>query len=234
MHERFSVAVGSSHTVGGTYYPRAPNADPIPLALFLAHGAGAGQASAFMRTFATGMAVRGADVITFDFPYIGAGRRVPDPGPVLEEAYASVVAHATARVLGDVPGVVMGGKSLGGRIASQLAAREDLSVDRLRGLLFLGYPLHPPGRPNRLRVAHFPRIDVPVLCLQGSRDAFGTPDEIRPHLDACRAGATLHPIDGADHSFNVRGATATRQAAIFAEMHEVMAAWLRARAVRLA
>jgi uncharacterized protein len=162
--------------------------------LVLAHGAGAGQTHPWMVGTATGLAERGVRVLTFNFPYIEAGRRIPDRSEVLIPCFRAVVAHVRERA-GANP-LFIGGKSLGGRMASHLAADDEPGV---AGLVCLGYPLHPPGRPDQLRVSHLPRIKIPVLIVQGSRDAFGTPDEIRTHVTGLKL--ELAVIEGGDHSF---------------------------------
>jgi predicted alpha/beta-hydrolase family hydrolase len=161
----------------------------------LAHGAGAGKTHPWMVRVARGLEARGVTVVTFNFPYMDAKRSVPDRGPVLEEAYADVWREATAGVTGRV---FAGGKSMGGRIASQAAARGlfDPAAD---GLVFFGYPLHPPGRANQRRDKHLPGITAPMLFLHGTRDPFGSPEEMRD-LVAGLPGAALEIIDGGDHS----------------------------------
>jgi len=166
-------------------------------ALVLAHGAGAGQKSPFMVRFARGMALRGLNAATFDFPYMAERRKVPDRAPVLERAWREAVETARAE-FGGLP-IVIGGKSMGGRIASHIAAQ---GCDGVTGLVFLGYPLHPPGKPEQRRDAHLPSIAQPMLFVQGTRDAFGTADEIAALLPAL-THAILHRVEGADHSFKV-------------------------------
>lgn len=194
--------------------------------LILAHGAGAGQRHPFMTAFAGALAALGIDVITFDFPYMEQKRRVPDQAPVLEACYRAVV-DATRR---DGPAardrLFIGGKSMGGRIATQIAAADPALP--LAGLVLLGYPLHPPGNPGRRRDAHLPGIHVPVLFVQGSRDTFGTPDELQPVLQAMTPAPTLHIVDGGDHSFKVPGA-GKGQADIEAAIQRVIADWIHAR-----
>jgi predicted alpha/beta-hydrolase family hydrolase len=167
----------------------------MPTTLLLAHGAGAGKNHPWMTRVAGGLEERGVTVITFNFPYMDAKRSVPDPGPVLEEAYAKVWREATAGVKG---AVFAGGKSMGGRIASQAAAR-GLFDPAPAGLVFFGYPLHPPGRVTQRRDKHLPAITAPMLFLHGTRDPFGSPEEMRD-LAAGLPGATLEIIDGGDHS----------------------------------
>ena len=170
-------------------------------ALVLAHGAGAGQLSPFMVRFAKGMAARAITTATFDFPYMAARRKVPDRAPVLEAAWREALAEAR-KAFGALP-TVIGGKSMGGRIASHIAAHGSEGVD---GLVFLGYPLHPPGKPEQPRDAHLPSIRERMLFVQGTRDAFGTSAEIAALLPRLQ-NATLHEVPGGDHSFKVPGKT---------------------------
>jgi uncharacterized protein len=194
-------------------------------ALILGHGAGAGQTSAFMVRAASAIAERGITAATFDFPYIAAGRSVPDRAPVLEDAWRAAIAAARSR-LGALP-LFIGGKSMGGRIASQVASQDGPGQPPpgLAGLVFFGYPLHPPGKPNQRRDAHLPAIEEPMLFIQGSRDPFGTGDEIRGLLPALRR-ATLHEIAGGDHSFKVPGGKAAQEPA-FLDVVDTAAAWCR-------
>ena len=165
----------------------------LPIAtLVLAHGAGAGQTHPFMVAFAEALAARGIDVVTFDFLYVAAGRRAPDRPPALEACWRAALALGAAEWSGRVP--FIGGKSMGGRIASHLAAAGDAAA----GLVCLGYPLHPPKQPDKLRVAHLPQITMPTLILQGRRDEFGAPDELRPHF---LAHVQIVPLPGG-HSFD--------------------------------
>lgn len=191
-------------------------------AIVLAHGAGAGQTSSFMVRAATGLSERGVAAATFDFPYISAGRRVPDRAPVLEEAWRQAITAGRAQLAG-LP-LFIGGKSMGGRIASHVASQG--VVGSLAGLVFFGYPLHPPGKPQQRRDAHLPAIAEPMLFVQGGVDAFGTGAEIRGLLSSLRR-ATLHEIPGGDHSFKVPGGQA-RQAPALAEVLDTAAAWIRA------
>jgi hypothetical protein len=176
-----------------------PASDPSAPALVLAHGAGAGQDHPWMRRVAKGLAARGVSVVTFDFPYMAARRRTPDAGPALEEAYATLWADV---VRGERKAahrrLFAGGKSMGGRIASQVAARAELDPPPA-GLVFFGYPLHPPGKPDQRRDRHLGAIAAPMLFLHGTRDPFGSPEELRD-LVSHLPPATLELIDGGDHS----------------------------------
>jgi len=163
--------------------------------LVLAHGAGAGHDHPWMTRVARGLADRGVRVVTFNFPYTETGRRMPDRGPVLEEAFASVWRESAA---GSTERLFAGGKSMGGRIASQVAARGGFDPSPA-GLVFFGYPLHPPGKPDTRRDRHLPDIDIPMLFVHGSRDPFGTPEEMRD-LVGRLPGSSLELVDGGDHS----------------------------------
>lgn len=198
-----------------------PAAAPLA-ALVLAHGAGAGGRSPFMVRTAQGLAGLGISTATFDFPYMAAGRRVPDRPDVLERCWADALEEAGAAFAG-LP-VFAGGKSMGGRIASQAVASLGLAV---AGLVFLGYPLHPPGRPDRRRDAHLPAIAAPMLFVQGSRDAFGTADEIRALLPSLR-DARVHEVAGGDHSFKVAGRGAPKPDAVLASVLAAVHDWMAA------
>jgi predicted alpha/beta-hydrolase family hydrolase len=189
----------------------------------LAHGAGAGQHSAFIVEYAQALAALGVDVVTFNFPYIEQHRKVPDRRPVLEACYRTVLAEVQQRVASSRHSLVIGGKSMGGRMASYLATDPSL---RLEGLVLLGYPLHPPGRPEERRDAHLPEIHHPVLIVQGSRDTFGTPVELAPALAQMSPRPTLHVIEGGDHSFKAPGGKAA-QARLHAEIQQTIAEWIR-------
>lgn len=188
-------------------------------ALLLAHGAGAGQMSQFMVRAAQELAARRLSAATFDFPYITAGRSVPDRAPVLEGAWREAIDAARGE-FGSLP-LLIGGKSMGGRIASQVASQR--GVGEIAGLVFLGYPLHPPGKPEQRRDAHLPAITEPMLFVQGGRDTFGTAEEIAALLPSLQH-ATLHEIAGGDHSFKVPGGK-TRQEPAFQDVMNAVAAW---------
>jgi uncharacterized protein len=194
-------------------------------ALVLAHGAGAGQHSPFMTGFANALASLGVDAITFNFPYTEQRRRLPDRRPVLDACYRSVV-HTVERHVQHAAGrLFIGGKSMGGRIATEVAAADkDLPV---RGLVLLGYPLHPPGRPADLRAAHLPGVSRPMLFVQGARDSFGTPSELRPILTSLSPPAALQVVAGGDHSFKVARASQQEQAEVFGDVQRTVVEWIR-------
>lgn len=201
-----------------------PAADRPAASLILAHGAGAGQRSAFIIAFARGIAALGIDVITFDFPYITQKRRIPDRGHVLEACYYAVIEKVRSEIESARHFLFIGGKSMGGRIATQVAAAErDLPV---AGLVLLGYPLHPPGRPTVLRSAHLLTVGRPMLFVQGSRDSFGTPSELNPILAGLFPPPTLHVVAGGDHSLKVSRDSQV-QAVMYEDLQRTIVWWIQ-------
>ena len=197
--ERLSVPINDRESVTALLYPAAKR-ERVGVTVVLGHGAGANQLSAFIRMAATGLAARGIDALTFNFLYTEQGRHVPDPKARLESCYAAVIDAALNHRKLKKNHLVIGGKSMGGRIASQVAAAK---ADRVAGLVFLGYPLHPPGRPDKLRDEHLKDIKAPMLFVQGARDAFGTEEEIRAVIKRLRLPAKIYVVEGGDHSFKV-------------------------------
>ena len=186
----------------------------------LGHGAGAGMASDFMQTMATGLLERDVGVALFDFPYMAAGRRSPDRQPVAVEAFRAVAAevgeHADGRRL------VLGGKSFGGRMAS-LAAADGLACD---GLVFFGYPLHPPGRPDKLRADHLPDVGAPMLFIEGTRDPFCPLETLRRVLDDLSIDAEIEVIGDGDHSLKVRKTSGRSTSDAWTQAVDAAAAWI--------
>jgi hypothetical protein len=201
--ERHTVTLGPGQTTA-TLYRAAAAAGRL---LVLAHGAGAGQHHPFMTAMGSRLAARGIDVVTFDFLYMHARRKVPDRAPALESCFGGVIDWATAREEFAGHRLLIGGKSMGGRMATHLAAAGFVARGgagpRLSAVIALGYPLHPPGKPEQPRTAHLPAIRTPLLVVQGSRDTFGTPDELRPVIAGMPGPVTLHVVEGGDHSFAV-------------------------------
>jgi uncharacterized protein len=203
--------------LGARTYP----GEGAPSALFVfAHGAGAGQHHPFMAGISKALAAHGIDIVTFDFPYKRLQKSVPDRPPVLEQSFRDVVAAAGR--WSKATRLFIGGKSMGGRIATHLAAQ---GLDALSGVVCFGYPLHPPGKPEQLRTAHWPSITVRVLIIQGERDTFGTPAEFQPHLESMSAPIRLHVIARGDHSLAVRGRTS---AEVQSEVADVAARFIAA------
>jgi hypothetical protein len=176
-----------------------------------AHGAGGGMSSPFMTAVAGGLEACGIDVVRFEFPYMQAGRRVPDREPVLLQAWRDAVAKH-----GGGAAVAIGGKSLGGRMASMVA--DELSV---RALVCFGYPFHPPGKPEKLRTAHLATLGTPALIIQGERDPFGTKSDVAGY--ELSSSIEIAWLAGADHSYRPREkeniARAVELAAGFIERH---------------
>src|SRR5713226_10019039 len=170
MPSELKVKVNESESVTALLYSAAKK-ERAGLTVVLGHGAGADQMSGFMRMVASGLAARGFDALTFNFLYKEKGKSAPDPKARLESCYRAVINAALKHRKLKKNRLVIGGKSMGGRIASQVAAGHSEGID---GLVFLGYPLHPPGRPEKLRDEHLPKIKAPMLFVQGARDTFGT------------------------------------------------------------
>ena len=200
--------------------PISVDGAPSENVLILAHGAGAGMDHPFMRDAAAALAVRGVTVVRFNFHYIEAGRKAPDRRPVLEATYEAVVSYVRREL--DPPAVFLGGKSMGGRIASYLPGR-GIVCD---GLVFLGYPLHPPGRPDRIRDEHLYALETPALFVEGTRDPFCP----LPLLEQVRAKMTaptgLVVVDDGDHSFRVRKSSGRSTAEALEAVWDRVAIWI--------
>jgi predicted alpha/beta-hydrolase family hydrolase len=224
MPEQFHVAVGPSQSVTGIGYP-AKAQNRAGVTLILGHGAGADQTSNFMVTFAGELATRGIDTVTFNFLYKEQSRRIPDPTAKLEACYHAVIKAVRDRNSSSGNRLAIGGKSMGGRIASQVAAA---GTGDLAGLVFLGYPLHSPGRSDRLRASHLPQVKAPMLFVQGSRDAFGTPEELRPIISQLEPSADLYVVEGGDHSFKIPKSAGVRQQDVYRAIQDRIETWLRA------
>ncbi|MDH3497422.1 MAG: alpha/beta hydrolase [Gemmatimonadota bacterium] len=188
----------------------------------LAHGAGAGMRHPFLEAVARVLAERGVATVRYQFPYMERASRRPDPASVAEAVVRAVVEEVQGTV--DLP-LLAGGKSFGGRMTSQAAAKAPLSA--ARGLVFLGFPLHAAGRASTTRAAHLRDVTVPMLFLQGTRDTLAEASLIR---DVCRGlgEATLREIEGADHSFKVLKRSGRTDAEVREELGDTMAEWAHA------
>ena len=210
-----------------TTYPANPARDLSTL-LVLAHGAGAGQSHPFMVRYARGLAERGIEVVTFDFPYMAAKRKSPDKAPVLEEAFRKAIVDAVTQS-GKRPGrLVIGGKSMGGRMATHLAAAPAAwphEAPPLAGVVVLGYPLKA-GKQDR--VSHLLKIAVPTLVVQGTRDSFGGPDDIKQAIGNRQPLITVHPVNTGDHSFAVLKSAGKTQTESDADIWDAIVSWLKA------
>jgi uncharacterized protein len=210
----FDVAGDAGMAHSAVLYAADRPSDRQSLFVF-AHGAGAGQSHPFMVRYAKGLADRGLDVVTFDFPYIQAGRKTPDRAPVLEAAFRRVIAAAVAQRHVQATRLFIGGKSMGGRMATHLAAAHDqwpADLPPLSGVIVFGYPLQPPGGSRRSpdRVSHLLAVRVPTLIVQGTRDTFGGPSDISAALnDGAKAQGVatppiaVHAVEGGDHSLTI-------------------------------
>lgn len=190
------------------------------VAVVLGHGAGGNRTTPFLGRAADAIARSGRVAVRFNFPYTERRGRIPDAPEVLEAAVAAVADQV--RALPGIERVVLGGKSMGGRIASQAVAR-GTPAD---ALVFLGYPLHPPGKPERLRDGHLPLIRVPMLFLQGTRDTFATWELIEATVARLGATATLERIEGGDHSFAVLKRSGRSAAEVEADLFGRLTRWL--------
>ena len=196
-----------------------------------AHGAGAGQQHPFMTKYAKGLAERGIAVVTFNFPYMEQKRRTPDRAPALEEAFRRAIAGAIE--FSEVKGskLFIGGKSMGGRIATHLAANLDAWQGERKpsGVVAFGYPLSPPrSRRTGDRVTHLKALQVPTLIVQGTRDPFGGPDEVKEAVFEGDAKPPIEilPVEGGDHSFAVLKSSGRDQKTVHQEILDAVASWI--------
>jgi predicted alpha/beta-hydrolase family hydrolase len=190
----------------------------------LAHGAGAGMRHRFLESVSAALADRGIATLRYQFPYMEAGGRRPDPPRVLQATVRSAIAKA-AEVAPGLP-LIAGGKSLGGRMTSAAAAAAP--IPGVRGLVFLGFPLHPPGQPGTSRADHLDRVDIPMLFLQGTRDEFARLDLITDVCEGLEPNATLHLVDEGDHSFGVLKRSGRTPAEVLSEITGTIEQWSRA------
>lgn len=215
---------------GGTLPGRlfvAETAAPMGALFVFAHGAGAGQASPFMQRYAQHLAALGVPVATFDFPYMAGQRKMPDRPPILEQAFRAAV-DAAIRALGStLRAVVVGGKSMGGRMATHVAAQPEAwtSPAPLAGAVAFGYPLKPPGPRGGDRVSHLARLSVPLLVVQGTRDTFGGPADVEAATHGI-GGITVLPVPTGDHSLKVQASGGRTQADADAAVLAAVAAWI--------
>ena len=226
--ETLTIQVNDKEAITALVYA-ADKKNHAGITVVLGHGAGANQLSGFMRMFAKDLSSRGLDVMTFNFIYMEQGRSVPDQKGKLEACFRAVIETALKHKKLKKNRVVIGGKSMGGRIASQVMAGEEKEAfaDDVAGLVFLGYPLHPPGQSSKLRVEHLEHIHKPMLFVQGTRDALGTPDEIQPYIKNLRPAAKIYTIEGGDHSFKVPKKLGTPQEQVFVNAMDEIDRWVR-------
>ena len=217
MSEKIRVDIVPSEHVTAIVYPAAGKR--VPLRLILAHGAGSNQLTPSMTRMTSALSGHGIETITFNFLYSEKHKKVPDKNDKLEAVWRRII----ETFAGKNRALVIGGKSMGGRIASQVAAADSSGI---AGLVFLGYPLHPPGRPEQLRSKHLPDIKAPMLFVQGSKDAFGTPDELKPILKPLK-NAELCVVENGDHSFKVPKSAGVSQDKVDAFVLDQVESWLK-------
>jgi predicted alpha/beta-hydrolase family hydrolase len=213
-----SIEVGESAGAVSGLLMRPPDARCLYV---LAHGAGAGMRHRFMEAVAAGLSDRGVATLRYQFPYTEVGGRRPDPPAVLQATVRSAV--ATARNVAPGLPLLAGGKSLGGRMTSSAAARGELPG--VRGLVFLGFPLHAPNRPGIERAEHLDAVQRPMLFLQGTRDALADLTLMRTVCGRLGERATLHVLEGGDHSFAVLKRSGRDQEEVMAELADAIASW---------
>lgn len=189
----------------------------------LAHGAGAGMRHPFLRAVAHALGARGIATLRYQFPSMEAGKRRPDV-PALAETTVRAAVEAGAAAAPDLP-LIAGGKSFGGRMTSQAQAKAPLPG--VRGLVFLGFPLHAPKRPSDTRAAHLADVDIPMLFLQGTRDDLADLTLMRPLCQRLGARATLHLVEAGDHSFKVLKRSGRSAEEVMQEIGETIAAWVK-------
>jgi predicted alpha/beta-hydrolase family hydrolase len=189
--------------------------------LTIAHGAGAGMRHPFMEKLAAELASVGVATLRYEFPYMEQRRNRQDAPPVLHERVAAA-AQAAREAAPELP-LLAGGKSFGGRMTSQAVAEGVLTG--VKGIVFFGFPLHPPNRPGTSRADHLAKVSVPMLFLQGTRDEFAPLDGLRPICESLGTRATLHVIDGADHGFHVLKRSGRTDDEVLRELAQTVASW---------
>ena len=213
-----TITVDNTHRVSGLL-----QAPPEARACYvMAHGAGAGMAHPFMAAMANGLAERGIATLRYQFPYMEQGSKRPDTPKLAQATVRAAVAEAS-RLLPELA-LFAGGKSFGGRMTSQAQAASPLSG--VRGLVFLGFPLHPPGRPSDERGAHLLAVQIPMLFMQGTRDQLADLQLLQTLVGQLGARATLKLFQDADHSFHVPARTGRKDSEIMAEMSDALADWI--------
>jgi predicted alpha/beta-hydrolase family hydrolase len=214
--KKIKIQLGEGAVSGLLLSPARPSAGYI-----FAHGAGAGMDHPFMVAVAEGLADQGIATLRYQFPYMEAGSKRPDRPEIARATVRAAVATAVSHLLPGLP-LFAGGKSFGGRMASQAQAEEPLAG--VRGLVFFGFPLHPAGKPFVDRAEHLAAVTVPMLFLQGTRDTLAEMNLLVPVVE--RLGATLFSVEGADHSFHVPVRSGNTDQQVMGEILDAMAGWV--------
>ena len=216
--ERLTLAIDETRRVSALF-----QLPPAATACFvLAHGAGAGMEHPSMTAVAAELAARSIATLRFQFPYMERGTRRPDPPPVCHATVRAAVAEAAR--LAPTLALIAGGRSFGGRMTSQAQAIEPLPG--VKGLAFIGFPLHPAGKPSAERAEHLREVKIPMLFLQGTRDELAQLELLQPLIDRLGARATLKLLQDADHSFHVPARTGRKDPEVRAEMLDALATWI--------
>jgi|SRR5690242_10539648 predicted alpha/beta-hydrolase family hydrolase len=227
---KLTVKANATDSVTALLYP-SDKKSRLPVTLILGHGAGADQSSGFMKLFASGLSDRGFNVMTFNFVYTEQRRSVPDQKAKLEACFRAVIEAALRNTKIKGNRLLIGGKSMGGRIASQVAAaaceQADPLAKEIAGLVFLGYPLHPPGNPTKLRTEHLPHIKMPMLFVQGTRDSLGSSDEIAAIIKSLKLPAQIYVIEGGDHSFKAPKKFGRSQEEVYEAAMDAIVEWVK-------
>jgi predicted alpha/beta-hydrolase family hydrolase len=211
------IAVGDGEVSGLLIAPEG-----APACFVFAHGAGVGMQHKFMADVANGLAERGVATLRYQFPYMERGSKRPDSPKVAQAAVRAAVAKAK-ELLPQLP-LFAGGKSYGARMTSQ--AQADAPLPDMKGLVFLGFPLHPPGQPSDTRAEHLSGVQIPMLFLQGTRDDFADLEYLKPLVTRLGSRATLKLFDDADHSFHVPAKSGRTDAAVMRELLDALVAWM--------
>ncbi|HUA22567.1 MAG TPA: alpha/beta family hydrolase [Steroidobacteraceae bacterium] len=225
-NDRVTIAVGASHSVSGLF-TRPQSARAL---FVLAHGAGAGMEHPTMQAVAAGLAQRGVATLRYQFPYMERKSRRPDPPALCHATVRAAVAEA-ARLAPDLP-LFAGGRSFGGRMTSQ--AQAQTALERVRGLAFLAFPLHPAERPGTDRATHLQQVQIPMLFIQGTRDELADLSLLRPVVAGLGARARLHLLEDADHSFHVPARTGRKDCEVQADALDTLCSWLEIAKLRCA
>ena len=218
--QKFQIAIGKAGSVSALL-DRPPKARAC---FVFSHGAGAGMTHPFMETVASGLGERGIATLRYQFSYMEKGSKRPDPPPIAHAAVRAAVAEAARRCPG-LP-LIAGGKSFGGRMTSQAQAIAPL--DGVHGLAFLGFPLHPAGKPSSDRAKHLADIKIPMLFVQGTRDSLAELKLLEPVVKKLGPTATLHRVEGADHSFHVPARSGRNDAEVMREILDAFSDWVGA------
>jgi predicted alpha/beta-hydrolase family hydrolase len=229
----FAIPGDADTQIAAALYPAQP-ATALDAVFVFAHGAGAGHFHPFMTNYASALCSRGVSVVTFNFPYMEQRRKTPDRAPVLEDSFRRAIAGAVKHGSINASHVFIGGKSMGGRIATHLGATPERWPDAppLTGIVAFGYPLAPPrSRKTGDRVTHLKALRVPTLIVQGTRDPFGGPDEVREAIAGANPAPpiTVLTVESGDHSFAVLKSSGRDQASVHTTIQDEDVAWIRGR-----